>query len=103
MGTAMFVYQTATRGRSVTLLNEHAQVDFRYCSPVADRTRSWLSLTNAIKARLNGYYSCRCDVKVLLTEGHLGSAFGTLANSADPDQTPENAASDKGLHCLLKL
>ena len=28
---------------------------------------------------------------------------GTLANSADPDQTPQNAASDQGLHCWLKL
>ena len=27
----------------------------------------------------------------------------TLANSADPDQTPCSAASDLGLHCLLKL
>ena len=26
----------------------------------------------------------------------------TLANSADPDQTPQNAASDPGLHCLFK-
>ena len=26
---------------------------------------------------------------------------GTLANTADPDQTPQNAASDQGLHCLL--
>ena len=25
-----------------------------------------------------------------------------LANNADPDQTPQNAASDHGLHCLLK-
>ena len=25
---------------------------------------------------------------------------GTLANSADPDQTPQNAASDQGLHCM---
>ena len=24
----------------------------------------------------------------------------TLANSIDPDQTPQNAASDQGLHCL---
>ena len=23
-----------------------------------------------------------------------------LVNSVDPDQTPHNAASDKGLHCL---
>ena len=28
---------------------------------------------------------------------------GTLANSADPDQTPQNKESDHGLHCLLKL
>ena len=28
---------------------------------------------------------------------------GTLANSADPDQMPQNVASDQGLHCLLKL
>ena len=26
---------------------------------------------------------------------------GTQANSADPDQIPDNAASDQGLHCLL--
>ena len=25
----------------------------------------------------------------------------TLANRADPDQTPQNAASDQGLHCML--
>ena len=29
--------------------------------------------------------------------------FGTLAVSAEPDQTLQNAASDQGLHCLLKL
>ena len=28
---------------------------------------------------------------------------GTLANSADADQTPQNAASDQGLHCLPQL
>ena len=28
---------------------------------------------------------------------------GTLANSADPDQTPKDEASYQGLHCLLKL
>ena len=27
----------------------------------------------------------------------------TLANSADPDQTPQNAASDQDLHCLIKV
>ena len=25
---------------------------------------------------------------------------GYLVNSADPDQMPQNAASDQGLHCL---
>ena len=28
---------------------------------------------------------------------------GTLANSADPDQTPQNAAYDQVLHCCLEL
>ena len=28
---------------------------------------------------------------------------GTLANSADPDQTPQNVASDQCLHFLFKL
>ena len=28
---------------------------------------------------------------------------GALANNADPDQMQQNAASDQGLHCLLKL
>ena len=28
---------------------------------------------------------------------------GTLANSADSYQTPQNAASDQGLHCLLNI
>ena len=27
--------------------------------------------------------------------------FGTQANSANPDQTPQNTASHQGLHCLL--
>ena len=29
--------------------------------------------------------------------------YGWLANSADPDQTPQNAASDQGLHCLQSV
>ena len=28
---------------------------------------------------------------------------GALANIADPDQMPQNVASDQGLHCLVKL
>ena len=31
----------------------------------------------------------------------LASFFVTKAKSADPGQTPQNAASDQGLHCLL--
>ena len=27
---------------------------------------------------------------------------GLVANGVDPDQTPQNAASDQGLHCLHK-
>ena len=27
--------------------------------------------------------------------------WGTKANKADPDQTPQNEASDQGLNCLL--
>ena len=49
------------------------------------------------------------DILVIVTsECHVKRVIyktwtGTLANSADPDQTPQNAASDQGLHCLLKL
>ena len=35
-----------------------------------------------------------------LTHLRLVSTKGTLANSGDPDQMPQNAASDQGLHCL---
>ena len=28
---------------------------------------------------------------------------GTLTNSVDLDQTPQNAASDKGIHCLALI
>ena len=38
-----------------------------------------------------------CSVKTVICN------IGTLANSADPDQTPQNAVFDQGLHCLLKL
>ena len=32
----------------------------------------------------------------------LDTRFVTYANSADPDQTPQKAAPDQGLHILLK-
>ena len=36
----------------------------------------------------------------LLTYCNLETPEGYLAKSADSDQTPQNAASDQGLHCL---
>ena len=41
----------------------------------------------------------QCSVKRIICK----SMTGILTNSEDPDQTPQNAASDQGLHCLLKL
>ena len=48
-------------------------------------------------------FFCRCDVRVPCKEGICKTWTGTLSNSEEPDQTPQNAASDQGLHCLLKL
>ena len=41
---------------------------------------------------------------LLSLESHfrdLETVFGTLTNSADPDQMPQNVSSDQGLHFLL--
>ena len=38
--------------------------------------------------------------KMELTNSCLVSNKGALANNVDPDQTPQNAASGQGLHCL---
>ena len=38
---------------------------------------------------------------VSLTHTSLASHFWDMGNSADPDQMPQNAASDLGLHRLL--
>ena len=40
-----------------------------------------------------------CRVKMVICK----TWTATLANSADPDQMPQNVASDQGLHCLIKL
>ena len=40
-----------------------------------------------------------CSVKRVIYK----TRTGTSANSADLDQTPQDAASDQGLHCLLNL
>ena len=43
-----------------------------------------------------------CEKKVLCkTPTEL--SVGIWASSADPDNTPQNAASDQGLHCVVKL
>ena len=44
-----------------------------------------------------------CCVKRVIYKIWTGFSAGTLANSADPGQTPQNVASDQGLQCLLKL
>ena len=48
----------------------------------------------------------QCQINKLyfpLTHISLASIFGgTYADSVDPDQTPQNAASDQGLHCFLQ-
>ena len=44
-----------------------------------------------------------CWVKRIICKTWTGFSAGTCTNSADPDQTPQNAASDQGLHCSLKL
>ena len=37
----------------------------------------------------------------ILTHVRVASFYGTFTNNADPDQTPQNVASDLGLQCLL--
>ena len=44
-----------------------------------------------------------CVVKRVIYKTWTGLSAWTLADSTDPDQTPQNAASDHGLHFLLKL
>ena len=39
----------------------------------------------------------KCHVKRVICK----TCTWTLANSADPDQMPQNVASDQGLHCCL--
>ena len=44
----------------------------------------------------------QCSVKRVFCKTWTG-ILANSANSADPDQTPQNAASDQALHSLLKL
>ena len=39
----------------------------------------------------------------MLNHCNLETLNGYVANSADPDQMPQTAASDHGLHCLQKV
>ena len=39
-------------------------------------------------------------IRPFLNHCSLETPKRVLANRADPDQTPQNAASDQGLHCL---
>ena len=55
-----------------------------------------------------GKESRRVNIKSNTGTHHLPIVVGRpvkgyLANSADPDQMPQNAASDQGLHCLQIL
>ena len=67
----------------------------------------WNQTEGLYKMWVTGIYSHSIRVPVT-SECHVQRVIfktwtGTLANSADPDQMPQNAASDHGLHCLLTL
>ena len=40
--------------------------------------------------------------KTMLLPVNVSKSAGCVTNSGDPDQTPRSAASDQGLHCLLR-
>ena len=39
---------------------------------------------------------------LVLRKSYVYNIAGRVANCVDPDQTPRSAASDQGLHCLLR-
>ena len=43
-----------------------------------------------------------CSVRKIICKIWTGK-FGTLTNSADPNKTPQNVASDQGLYSLHKF
>ena len=73
--------------------------------------------SNLCWAHISGYVFWRCTASVRfhllwffipqtqlsLTHCSLDTLKGLLANSAYPDRTPQNAASDQGPHCLQTL
>ena len=58
---------------------------------------------NAIPATILTENKVTALPRRLLTHCSRKTPKEYLANSADPDQTPQNAASDQGLHCLQIL
>ena len=42
-------------------------------------------------------------IQYRLTHISLASLFWGSRQSVDPDQTPQNAASDQGLHCIQEF
>ena len=47
------------------------------------------------------YYGKSCEYTLLmLTHGALASHKRDIGNSVDPDQTPQNAASNQYQHCI---
>ena len=63
---------------------------------------TWLSLTNEIKPNVHDMKPTTCLRIELYSKTWIRLNAGTLENSADPDQTLQNAASDQGQHCLHK-
>ena len=58
---------------------------------------SWSKIFGSKKRKKHFSKSCETFAFKYIS---LLSFFGTLTNRADPEQTPQNTASDKGRHCL---
>ena len=71
---------------------------------IIDQWNQTALVRNPGKGHLEPRYSYRCDVRVPCKAGYLEKLDWEfeLANSVDPDQMSQNAASEQGLSCLLK-
>ena len=70
-------------------------------------TDHWNQTARLYESQVTVIYS-RAVLVIVTLECHVKRVIcktwtGTLANSADPYQISQNAASDQGLHCLLKV
>ena len=63
----------------------------------------WIQMTVIDSYAILVAVMSECWVKRVICKTWTGLSAGTMANSADPDQMPQNAASDQGLHALLKF